>query len=302
MIRVKRVFDKIFKGVNSLEESDLSENQPISNPFASIIEPINFPPESYTSSINAASSSGHAAILEHDDGNDSKRTPSPSPHQTKNDSVIRQETNNEESQQPTPNQQNPQTPIPSSEHTSPPPEHHNSPIPEHQPTPQPENTITSDDVVETHPLRTPVNDVDNSPQHVDDINTSAMDTPLKERFYQLHKDLFSETTSSPQNLQALMQNLSDNCIVARLDLPSRISNEPLSVSQDDITKYLCAVDKNMRRMTSAIANRSIDDGHVETEFDLMESTFLYMIRSAKVAYRKDLAFRIEMARKEEKRD
>jgi hypothetical protein len=99
-----------------------------------------------------------------------------------------------------------------------------------------------------------------------------------------------------------MQNLSDNCIVARLDLPSRISNEPLSVSQDDITKYLCAVDKNMRRMTSAIANRSIDDGHVETEFDLMESTFLYMIRSAKVAYRKDLAFRIEMARKEEKRD
>jgi hypothetical protein len=42
MIRVKRVFDKIFKGVNSLEESDLSENQPISNPLASIIEPIIF--------------------------------------------------------------------------------------------------------------------------------------------------------------------------------------------------------------------------------------------------------------------
>jgi flagellar biosynthesis GTPase FlhF len=126
-----------------------------------------------------------------------------------------------------------------------------------------------------------------------------MDTPLKERFHQLHKELFSETISSPQNLQAFMQNLSDNCIIARLDLPSRISNEPLSVSQDDITKYLCAVDKNMRRMTSAIANRSIDDGHVETEFDLMESTFLDMIRSAKVAYRKDLAFRIEMARKEE---
>jgi hypothetical protein len=96
-----------------------------------------------------------------------------------------------------------------------------------------------------------------------------------------------------------MQKLSDNCIVARLDLPSRIANEPLTVSQDDITKYLCAVDKNMMRMTSAIADRSIDDGHIETEFDLMESTFLDMIRSAKVAYRKDLAFRIELARKEE---
>jgi hypothetical protein len=144
-----------------------------------------------------ASYSGHAAIPEHDDGNDSERTPSPSPHQTKNDSVIRQETNNEESQQPIPNQQNPQTSIPSSEHTSPPPEHHNSPIPEHPPTPQPENTISSDDVVEIHPLRTPVNDVDNSPHHVDDIKTTAMDTPLKERFHQLHKELFSETTSSP---------------------------------------------------------------------------------------------------------
>jgi hypothetical protein len=71
-----------------------------------------------------------------------------------------------------------------------------------------------------------------------------------------------------------MQNLSDNCIVARLDLPSRIANEPLTVSQDDITKYLCVVDKNMRRMTTAISERSIDDAHVETEFDLMESTFL----------------------------
>jgi hypothetical protein len=97
MIKVKRVFDRIFQGVNSLEESNLSENQPISNLFASIIEPIVFPSESNITSLNAASSSGHAAIPEHDDGNDSERTPSPPPHQTKNDSIIRQETNNEES-------------------------------------------------------------------------------------------------------------------------------------------------------------------------------------------------------------
>jgi hypothetical protein len=126
-----------------------------------------------------------------------------------------------------------------------------------------------------------------------------MDTPLKERFHQIHKELLSEITSSPQNLHAFMQNPSDNCVVTRLDLPSKISNEPLNVSQDDITRYLCAVDKNMRRLTSAIALRTIDDAHVEKEFELMESTFLDMIRSAKVAYRKDLAFRVEMARKEE---
>jgi hypothetical protein len=55
----------------------------------------------------------------------------------------------------------------------------------------------------------------------------------------------------------------------------------------------------MRRMTTAISERSIDDAHVETKFELMESTFLDMIRSAKIAYRKDLAFRVELARKEE---
>jgi hypothetical protein len=52
-------------------------------------------------------------------------------------------------------------------------------------------------------------------------------------------------------------------------------------------------------MTTAISERSIDDAHVETEFELMESTFLDMIRSAKQGYRKDLAFRVEIARKEE---
>jgi flagellar biosynthesis GTPase FlhF len=55
----------------------------------------------------------------------------------------------------------------------------------------------------------------------------------------------------------------------------------------------------MRRLTSAIALRTVDDGHVAKEFELMESTFLDMIRSASVAYRKDLAIRVEIARKEE---
>jgi hypothetical protein len=195
--------------------------------------------QNLTYSVNAASSSRHATNPEHDDDNDSERTLSPPPHSPKNDSVIIQETNNEESQQPTTNQQKPQTPppsqtppfIPSSEHNSPPPEHHHSPQPEHQSTPPPENTTTSDAVADIHPLGTMVNDADKSPQHVDDVNTSALDTPLKERFQQLHNDLFSEVTTPPHNLQDFMQNLSDNCIVARLDLPSRISNEPLTVSQ-----------------------------------------------------------------------
>jgi hypothetical protein len=240
------------------------------------LNPLFFPSESYTHSLNAASSSGHATIPEHDGDNDSERTPSPSPHQTKNDSVIRKETTNEESQQPTPDQQKPQTPpdnqkSPPSEHQkSPQPEHHHTPSPEHHSTPPPENKASSDEVDETHPLSTPVHAVDKSPPRVDEPNTSTIDTPLKERFQQLHNELFSEETSPPQNLQAYMQKLSDNCIVARLDLPSRIANELLTVSQDDITKYLCAVDKNMRRMTSAIADRSIDDGHIETKFDLKE--------------------------------
>jgi hypothetical protein len=251
-----------------------------------------------------ASSSGIVATItdpEHDDDQDSERTLSPTPHSPKNDSIIMQETNDEESQQPTPNQHKPQTPPlnPSSEHQPPPPEHHHSPQTEHPPTPPPENTVTSDDVAVDNPLSTTVNDADKSPQHVDDFNTSTLATPLKERFQQLNQELFSEVTTPPNNLQAFMQKLSDNCIVARLDLPSRITNEPLHVSQDDITKYLCAVDKNMRRMTTAISERSIDDAHVETEFELMESTFLDMIRSAKQGYRKDLAFRVEIARKEE---
>jgi hypothetical protein len=37
LVKVKRVFDRIFQGVNSLEESNLSENQPTSNPFNSIM-------------------------------------------------------------------------------------------------------------------------------------------------------------------------------------------------------------------------------------------------------------------------
>jgi hypothetical protein len=260
MIKVKRVFDRIFQGVNSLEESNLSENQPISNLFASIIEPIVFPSESNIHSHNA----------EHDDDQDSERTPSPPTHQTINDFVIIQETNNEESQQPTPDQQKPQTPSehqkspPSEHHNSPPSEHHNTPPPEHHCTSPPENIVSSDEVADTHPLGTSVNDVDNSPPHVDDFNTSTLGTPLKERFQQLHNELFSEVTSPPHNLQAYMQKLSDNCIVAPLDLPSRIANEPLNDSQDDITKYLCAVDKNMRHMTKAIAERSIDDAHVVT--------------------------------------
>jgi hypothetical protein len=240
LVKVKRVFDRFFQGVNSLEESNLSENQPTSNPFNSIMY---IPSESNIYSHNAASSSGNIATSndpEHDDDQDSERTLSLPPHSPKNDSVI-QDTNNEESQQPTPNQQKPQTPpfIPSSEHNSPPPEQHNSPPPEHhhspqtehQSTPPPENTVSSDEVVVDHPLGTTVIDADKSPQHVDDFNTSTLDTPLKERFQQLHKELFSEVTSPPNNLQAFMQKLSDNCIVARLDLPSRIANEPLTVSQ-----------------------------------------------------------------------
>jgi hypothetical protein len=223
---------------------------------------------------------------------------------TKFGSTIDQELDDDEPQESPPNQDKPPTPPP--EHQSSPQEHR-SPSPEHQqplitelsPSPSEHVIPNSDDVVVVNPLSTTVNDSDKSPQHVDKYNTSTLATPIKERFHQLYQELDSEVTTPPKNLQAFMQRLFDNCIVARLDLPSRISNEPLDVSQEDITKYLCDVDKNMRRMTTAISERSIDDAHIETEFEVMESTFLDMMKAAKQAYKMDLAFRIEIARKVE---
>ncbi|KAK2396050.1 hypothetical protein QL285_057724 [Trifolium repens] len=79
-----------------------------------------------------------------------------------------------------------------------------------------------------------------------------------------------------------MQDLSMDCIFFPPHLPSRIANEPLDQTQDDITSLLKVVDKNLRRMSSAIPHRSID-----------------MLRSVRKAYTTDLNLRNEIARKKE---
>jgi hypothetical protein len=96
-----------------------------------------------------------------------------------------------------------------------------------------------------------------------------------------------------------MQDLSLDCIFVPPHLPSRIVNEPLEQTQEDISNLLKAVDKNIRRMSTVIPNRSIETAHINKECDLMEENLVLMIRSVRQAYTKDLDFRNELARKEE---
>ncbi|WJX29503.1 hypothetical protein P8452_18138 [Trifolium repens] len=90
-----------------------------------------------------------------------------------------------------------------------------------------------------------------------------------------------------------------DCIFVPPHLPSRIANEPLDQTQDDITNLLKVVDKNLRRMSSQIPNRSIDTAHINKECDLMERNLVLMLRSVRKAYTTDLELRNEIARKEE---
>jgi hypothetical protein len=103
------------------------------------------------------------------------------------------------------------------------------------------------------------------------------------------------------DLNNLMHNLSHDCIYVPPHLPSRILNEPLDHTQEDITKSLQAIDKNLRRLSIAIPNLSIDSAHIDKECDLMEATYLNMMKAVREAYKKDLLFRQELARKEAER-
>jgi hypothetical protein len=236
LVKVKRAFDRIFQGVNSREDSNLSENQPWSEPFNLYMY---IPSESQANRLNndAASASENAApVIKSENEEDSDRTPSPPPHPPKYDSLINQniaqivdQLDNEELHPSEPSQHKPQTP---------PSEH---PI--------------LDSAVVVQPPSPTVNDVGKSPQHVDQDNTSTLATPMKQQLLQLHNDLDSEVTTPPTNLQEFMQNLSNDCIVIHPHLPSKITNEPLDHSQEDITQYLLAVDKNLRRMSTAIPGK-----------------------------------------------
>ncbi|WJX12880.1 hypothetical protein P8452_03332 [Trifolium repens] len=295
-IKVKHTLNKILKGVNSEKDNTLSENQPTSEQFNPILTK---PSESHANPIcnDAAQASTSTAPLIQNLNEDSDRTPSPPPENspTHNDNQILK---------PTPNSENVE-PESTQEKSSPPPEnepHPHSPPPEHtqlenEKPKSPEPTMTEVVNPEEHA-------VDQSPHHVDMDNSCTLPTPIKQKFKQIDESLNQEGLQKTphhqtNHLKTLMQDLSMDCIYVPPHLPSRIMNEPLDQTQDDITNFLQAVDKNIRRLSSAIPNRSIETAHINKECDLMEQNLVYMIRSVREAYTRDLDVRNEIARKEE---
>ncbi|KAK2363166.1 hypothetical protein QL285_088175 [Trifolium repens] len=311
-ISVKHAFDKILKGVNSEKVNDISENQPPSEQFNPILS---YPSESQINSIyyaaeHASTSSAQVMLDE-----DSDKTPSPPPQITITHKEIPTKT--------TPKQTEPQNePQPSFEKvqlentqektTTHPPEHE----PENQPQPgntEPETTQSEPEqqkssepdhgqASETH--HADEHGHEKSPQHVAMDNSFELPTPIKAHVQQINESMNLEVLqrtppNQSQHLQHLLQDLSMDCIFFPPHLPSRILNEPLDQTQDGISSLLQAVDKNLRRMSSAIPTRSINSAHFDKECDLMEEHLVLMIRAARKAYTTDLELRNEIARKEE---
>jgi hypothetical protein len=137
-------------------------------------------------------------------------------------------------------------------------------------------------------------------------NTFTLETPLNQHLQKITDNLNLEIaqTTPPHHishLKELMHNLSHDCILIPPHLPSRIINEPLDHTKEDITNFLQAVDKNIRRMSIVIPDRSIDSPHIDKECDLIETNFLTMMKAVRETYKKDLSFINELARKEVER-
>ncbi|KAK2422868.1 hypothetical protein QL285_033365 [Trifolium repens] len=314
-IRVKHAFDKILKGVNSEKVIDLSENQLSSEQFKLILY---HPSESQANFIcndaaQASTSTAPAIQLSFDD--DSDKTPSPPPAQSPNHQEIPTTTPQKDEPQndPQPNseivhhentQKQPTTPQPENtqpETTQPehqiPPENTSS-EPDHQKSPEPDQDQASETLHADEHVH------EKSPQHVAVDNSCDLPTPIKTHVQHINETMNLEILQrtppdQSQHLQHLLQDLSMDCIFFPPHLPSRIINEPLDQTQNDITSLLQAVDKNLRRMSSAIPHRSIDTAHIDKECDLMEKNLVLMIRSVRKAYTTDLSLRNEIARKEE---
>ncbi|KAK2429016.1 hypothetical protein QL285_027491 [Trifolium repens] len=309
-IKVKHAFDKIFEGVNSKKDLTLSKNQPSSEQF----NPLQTnPSESQANNIcnDAAQASTSTAPVIQIVNEDSDRTPSPPPGKSLTNKAIsileptpesedRQPENTQEKsptqtleddqhkpQTPPPenNQNNPPSPPPTSEHTMPTSDSHKSTEPN-------ETTIPNSEA--SHKNTSPVINVEKSPQHVAD-NTVTDVLPNNQQPPPNH-------ITNPDNL---MQELSNDCIFVPPYLPSRILNEPIDETKEDITKMLKAVEKNIRRIQHAIPNRSIETAEIDKECEIMEVGLQNMIRAIRVSYKKELEFRNELARlkaEQEKRE
>ncbi|KAK2374095.1 hypothetical protein QL285_075079 [Trifolium repens] len=305
-VKVKRAYDRIFQGIGFKKDSNLSENQTLSEQFNS--HPTN-PSESQTNRISddAAQASGSTAqiIQNLDEDEDSDRTPSPHPakyHSKINNEIAQEQPSPDDTEnQPSENDQHHQTPPPADKPQTPPPEHDHSYHETHK-SPEPIPNIPNDEVAEKP--NSEAHDGEKSPHHVVLDNSCTIPTPLRHHFQQINdnmnQDVIQKTPPNQTNhLKHLMQDLSLDCIYIPPNLPSRITNEPLAQTQDDISKFLIVVDKNIRRMSTAIPNRSIETAHINKECDLMEENLVFMIRSVREAYTRDLEFRNELARKEE---
>jgi hypothetical protein len=159
--------------------------------------------------------------------------------------------------------------------------------------PEPNETIIPNSEA-SHKNTSPVINVEKSPQHVAD-NTVTDVLPNNQQPPPNH-------ITNPDNL---MQELSNDCIFVPPYLPSRILNEPIDETKEDITKMLKAVDKNIRRIQHAIPNRSIETAEIDKECEIMEVGLQNMIRAIRVSYKKELEFRNELARlkaEQEKRE
>ncbi|KAK2455641.1 hypothetical protein QL285_003072 [Trifolium repens] len=299
-IRVKHAFDKILKGVNSEKVIDFSENQLSSEQFNLILS---HPSESQANSIcndaaQASTSTAPAIQLSIDD--DSDKTPSPPPAQSPNHQEIPTTTPQQDEPE---NDPQPKTPHP--ENTEPEttqPEHQIPP--EHNPSEHAHQSPESNQDQASETLHADEHVHEKSPQHVAVDNSCDLPTPIKTHVQHINETMNLEILQrtppdQSQHLQHLLQDLSMDCIFFPPHLPSRIINEPLDQTQNDITSLLQAVDKNLRRMSSAIPHRSIDTAHINKECDLMEKNLVLMIRSVRKAYTTDLSLRNEIARKEE---
>ncbi|KAK2449193.1 hypothetical protein QL285_008411 [Trifolium repens] len=265
----------------------------------------------YGPAFEHASTSSAQVMLDED----SDKTPSPPPQITITHKEIPTKT--------TPKQTEPQNdPQPSSEKVQPEntQEKTTTPPPEHEPENQPQPENTEPETTQSEPEQQKSSEPDHgqasethhadehghekSPQHVAMDNSFELPTPIKAHVQQINESMNLEVLqrtppNQSQHLQHLLQDLSMDCIFFPPHLPSRILNEPLDQTQDGITSLLHAVDKNLRRMSSAIPTRSINSAHIDKECDLMEEHLVLMIRAARKAYTTDLELRNEIARKEE---
>ncbi|KAK2429953.1 hypothetical protein QL285_028343 [Trifolium repens] len=231
---------------------------------------------------------------------DSDKTPSPPPAQSPNHQEIPTTTPQQDEPE---NDPQPKTPHP--ENTEPEttqPEHQIPP--KHNPSEHAHQSPESNQDQASETLHADEHVHEKSPQHVVVDNSCDLPTPIKTHVQHINETMNLEILQrtppdQSQHLQHLLQDLSMDCIFFPPHLPSRIINEPLDQTQNDITSLLQAVDKNLRRMSSAIPHRSIDTAHIDKECDLMEKNLVLMIRSVRKAYTTDLSLRNEIARKEE---